>query len=177
MIKYTFHSRFITAVLFTITASLLLTCSTAIAGKVYKWVDKNGKTHFSQTPPHAEVREYDVRFAAVKPAPLKEQDHAAKPKDDKKAESEKKERPKTPQERLAEIEKARAEQAKVAMEKAKVRDERIKKCQKAQANMRNVTQGGRIYEVQKNGEREYWDDQKRNDRKEEAQKMIDKYCE
>lgn len=30
---------------------LALVCSSAVAGKMYKWVDKNGKTHFSQTAP------------------------------------------------------------------------------------------------------------------------------
>lgn len=30
---------------------LVLTCSSVVAGKMYKWIDKDGKTHFSQTAP------------------------------------------------------------------------------------------------------------------------------
>jgi len=150
------------------------------AATVYRWVDKHGKTHFSQTPPNGETREYDVRFAKEKP---KSEPVASKDaKDGKAGESadngkdKDKDKPKTPQERLAEIEKARAEQSKIATEKAKQRDERTQKCQKAQENMRNIDQGGRIYDVNKSGEREYWDDSKRAEKKALAQEHIDKYC-
>jgi len=156
----------------------LVVAINAHAAKVYRWVDKHGKTHFSQTPPNGEIREYDVRFAKEKslsPAKLdpKAEKEAAEAKT---KENGKKEKPMTPQERLAAIEKARAEQSKVATEKAKKRDERIAKCKKAQANMRNVEQAGRVYDVNKDGEREYWDENKRAEKKALAQESIDKFC-
>ena len=157
-----------------------IVASNAQAGKVYRWVDKSGKTHFSQTPPSADTREYDVRFAKEKslPEPVKDikntgKDGDTKAKDEK---AEKKEAAKTPQQRLAEIEKARAEQAKIATEKAKQRDERLKKCKQAQSNMRNIEQGGRIYDVDKDGNRLYWDDSKRASKKTETQELVEKFC-
>jgi len=158
----------------------LIVCAELQAATVYRWVDKNGKTHFSQTPPNADTREYSVRFAKEKVSAeeiaKKDQQSAKDAEDADAAKNGNKEKALTPQQRLADIEKARMEQSKVATEKAKERDERIKKCQKAQSNMRNIEQGGRIYDVNKDGEREYWDDSKREEKKTETQDLIDKFC-
>jgi len=170
--------------LFSILVSLTLCFSVltdAQAGKIYRWVDKHGKTHFSQTPPNGDMNEYDVRFAKEKSqsepvAEAKTKGDSEAKKGEKDNKNEKSKQQMTPQQRLAEIEKARADQAKVATEAAKKRDEMIKKCQKAQSSMRNIDQGGRIYDINDKGEREYWDDSKRVEKKAQAQELIDKYC-
>ena len=160
---------------------LMLLPGTALSGKVYKWVDKNGQVHFGQTPPSAENAEYDVRFAKEKaPPPAPKQSDSKQPGTASPVNAaEDKTKPKkklTPQEQLAAIEKARAEQAKKAKEEVKRKAAKAEKCKKAQSNMRNVTKGGRIYDVDESGERRYWDDNMRAEKKKQAQEYIDKYC-
>ena len=162
---------------------LLLVPGTASSAKVYKWVDKNGQVHFGQTPPNAESNEYDVRFAKEKappPAPVKPENNQGANSAQGDASPQGKTKPEkklTPQEKLAAIEKARAEQAKKAQEEVQRKAAKMEKCKQAQSNMRNVSQGGRIYDVDESGERHYWDDKKRAEKKKQAQEYIEKFCE
>lgn len=50
------------------------------ATKVYKWTDKDGRVHYSQTPPpEGEVKELKVRSAPATPVDAKPEDADAKP--------------------------------------------------------------------------------------------------
>lgn len=50
------------------------------ATKVYKWTDKDGRVHYSQTPPpEGEVKELKVRSAPATPVNAKPEDAEAKP--------------------------------------------------------------------------------------------------
>lgn len=160
--------------------ALLLLPTLALSAKVYKWVDKDGQIHFSQTPPTADSNEYSVQFAKEKspPPPVDnpaKTDNATAP-DPKAAATPAETIPQSPQEKLAAMEKARAEQAKKDQEAAALTAEKQENCKKAQANLRNAEKGGRVYDVDEKGERRYWDDTIRAQKKAEATSVIEKYC-
>ena len=58
------------------------------------------------------------------------------------------------------------------------KNEEIKKknCEKAQAHLRTISAGGRLYEIDKDGERVYWDDAKRAAKIKEGEKSVEKWC-
>jgi len=51
-----------------------------------------------------------------------------------------------------------------------------KNCQTAMKRFATITAGGRIYEVDEQGERVYWDDNTRQAKLAEAQQDVDKWC-
>ncbi|WP_455365900.1 DUF4124 domain-containing protein [Kaarinaea lacus] len=135
---------------------------TAFAGKVYKWVDENGNVQYSSQKPASGAQELKVQS---KP-PSSAQDTASDSKDDKQQtkESENGDKAKAASDKeAAEIEKKNAEIRK-------------QNCTIAKRRAATIEQGGRLYEVDENGERHYWDDATRAAKMQEAEAQINEWC-
>ncbi|MBU1424413.1 MAG: DUF4124 domain-containing protein [Gammaproteobacteria bacterium] len=142
--------------------SLVLICSNAHAG-LNKWVDADGKVHYSDTPP-PEVTTQSVRNIAGK---------------EEQADAPASYSPKSVAEREAEYKKAKQEKTEAAQKKAKQdadAETRKSNCAAARENLRVLEAGSRIVTYDANGERTYLDDDARTQRLEDAQKAISTNC-
>ena len=155
---------------FRITSSLaliaLLTLAlipAALAGKVYKWVDKDGNVHYSAEKPSTGAQEMKVKS---KPSSSGEDSEEHSSSDDEQAKKEK-----------AEEEKVKVSSEKEAAEIEKKNEEiRKKNCSIAKRKAATIEQGGRLYEVDESGERHYWDDDTRRSKMDEAEAQIKEWC-
>lgn len=136
---------------------LILTAANADA-ELNKWVDEQGKVHYSDRPPVG-VEATPVRAAptpAGAPAPSKSY-----------------------VEREAELRKARQSQTEAtersALQQANAEIEKAN-CNAAQQTLRSLQQEGRIVEFDAQGERRYLEDDERQRRIAEAQADIGKSC-
>jgi len=143
----------------------ILTSANAFAG-LSKWVDADGKVHYSDQPPPANVKATTLRTSSDAAAP--ESAAASAPA-----------APKTIAEREAELKKAqRAKKEaddRAAQEQARAQGEKTN-CDAAQQSLRALQEGMRIVEVDAQGERSYLDDEQRRQRIEKAQQNIRTYC-
>ncbi len=142
-----------------LTLSLLCASGGALAGKIYKWTDSEGNVHYGERPPTTQAREIDL--------------------------------PKTPpssrgpaqgnslQETNKLLETMRKEREDKAAKKAaaeKERKAREANCSGAKRRLAAYTIGGRIYEIDDQGERSYLSDAEIDKRKQAAQKEVDQWC-
>lgn len=136
---------------------------------VYKWKDTNGTTRYSDIPP--KNLPYETigggKIAAPAPAPAK-----AAPEEGASIKDPKLSKEIDAQRRRDDAERSKKQdQQKQAAEKQKQDN-----CATARGNLANYQQGGRIYKMNADGEREYLDDSAIDKGLEEAQKQVDKYC-
>lgn len=140
---------------------LLLLCSTTAFAALNKWVDAEGKVHYSDEQPPANVKSETLRTspaAAPASAPAAPKSIAEREAELKKAQQAKKEA----------SDRAAQEQANKAIEQAN--------CTAAQQNLRPLQEGGRIAEYDANGERRYLNDDERQQRIAKGQEDIKKWC-
>ena len=145
-------------------AIFMLTSFNALAD-LNKWVDENGKVHYSDTPPPSNVKVKKLHEGtdssqggtAGNAAPP-EKTLAEKEADLKKAEKDK-------QDAAA---KAAKEQAAADTQKAN--------CENAKSNLAGLQAGGRMVEYNDKGERNYMDDAERQRRIDQAQQEISTNC-
>jgi len=135
-----------------------------------KWVDADGKVHYSDQPPPANVKAKTLRLPSEAPAPASASGVAAAsaPAAPKTAAEQEAELKKAQQARKAAAEKAAQEQAKVEADKAN--------CAAAQQNLRTLQDGARILEINAKGESSYVSDEQRQQRLEKARQDIGTYC-
>ncbi|MCB5206460.1 DUF4124 domain-containing protein [Methylovorus mays] len=148
--------------------ALLLLPLVAMAD-VYKWKDTNGTTRYSDIPP--KNLPYETvgggKIAAPAPTPAKAPaEEGASNKDPRLAKEIDAQRRRDDAERSK-----KQDQLKQAADKQKQEN-----CAAARGNLANYQQGGRIYKMNADGEREYLDDNAIDKGLEEAQKQVDKYC-
>jgi len=138
-------------------------CSLTAQAQLHKWVDADGKVHYSDTvPPEVRTTQSvsNVTGKGQTKAPAKYS-------------------PKNFAEREAELRKSKQEKAEAAeKESLKKSDAEIKKqnCAAAQQNLRALEEGTRIMTYDANGERTYLDDAAREQRMNEARKNISANC-
>jgi hypothetical protein len=141
---------------------LMLASASAFAG-LNKWVDADGKVHYSDQPPPPNVKAQTLRTA--KP-------EAAAPASAPAA-------PKTVAEREAELRRAQQEKLeageKTAQEQARLEEQKAN-CETARRNLRSLQQGLRMMEVNEQGERVFVEDEQRQQRIEKAQQYINDHC-
>ncbi len=145
-----------------IAISLLCTSTLSIAGKIYKWTDSEGKTHYGARPPAGQGQQIRIPKAptyAAKPA--------AKPGDSKDAR-------KT---LLDAFDKERKDKKEAAAKAKKIKATRDKGCSHARKAVANLKYGGRIYDISEQGERTYLEDDDIKKRLAAAQKTAEKWCE
>lgn len=152
-----FNKLFCT-VIAAILGSLLCLSSPAMA-KLYKWVDENGVTQYTQTPPPK------GGFSHVKPP--------SKPAvDPQKAKSDLEKRLESFQQRRDDAGKEKAEANKKAAEKA----EKTAKCEKARKNLTFLQTHARVRETGKDGTATLLGEDKRQERIKQANEAIKEYC-
>jgi len=127
-----------------------------------KWVDAEGKVHYSDTPPPTakteSVRNIAGKGQADAPASYS---------------------PKSVAEREAEWRKNKAEKDETAQKKSQQDEQAMVKqqnCENARQNVRTLEEGGRVVTYDANGEKSYMDDEARAKRLEEARKAIASNC-
>ena|SRR5947209_4663742 len=123
---------------------------------LYKYVDKNGKTVYSDQPP-VDVDSKRLSGPSAPPSAA----------------------PKSYVERDKEIEKGREksrEQAKKTAEAEKVDQAKKQRCEQARGNLQIYTEGGRILKTNEKGERDYLSDEEIAAERAKSQKLVDEAC-
>jgi hypothetical protein len=146
----------------TVTAAIfgsLLCLATPAMAKLYKWVDENGVTQYTQTPPPK------GDFSQVKPPP--------KPAVDPQRAQDKLEiRLDAFQQRRDDAAKSKAEADKQAAERA----EKAAKCKKARKNLTFLQSHARVRTTDKDGNATLLPEEKRQEKIKTANEAIKKYC-
>jgi len=148
----------------------LLVASTTATAQMYKWIDKDGKVRYGDTPP-AGTKTSSISAPAPAPAPPASKG-AKDAKDAKKG-------PLTPAEKEQEYRKRQADNAKAA-EKAEAealqKTNRNKDCERAREHLRTLQSGQRISRSDANGERVYLDDAQIAQEIGQAQQSLQQLC-
>ena len=146
----------------TVTAAIfgaLLCLTTPAMAKLYKWVDENGVTQYTQTPPPK------ADFTQVKPP--------SKPAVDPQRAQDKQEiRLDAFQQRRDDAAKGKAEADKKAAKKA----EKIAKCKKARKNLTFLQTHNRVRTTDKDGNATLIGEEKRQEKIKQANDAIKAYC-
>jgi hypothetical protein len=144
-----------------------LLCSWQASAEIYKWRDEKGVMNYSDVPPQAGVNSTQKIKAATVPndVPLTRSDayqreEAAAPVNKKPGES---------RDAATPSPEAQALQAMQARQKAQ-------NCAAARSNYRNYAVGGRMQNVNENGQKEYLSDDQIREGMAQAQQEIDENC-
>lgn len=141
------------------TVLILLIIGNVVCAEVYKWIDANGKVHFSQTPPDKSAEKVEIRDDRLEVD--EENNHSGIEKEKEYLEYLK-------QERLDRAEnKAKENQKKEKLEE---------RCKKKLANYQDLNAGGRYYELDAQGERIFLSNDQFDKTKKELKKFLDNYC-
>ena len=129
----------------------------AFATSMYKWVDKDGNTQYTQSPPPA-----DVEFSTLKPPPKVNSESSQK----------------ALEQRTEKLDELREQRHKTAAEKKTTKEEenRLKKnCETAKANMASYARP-RVTITQKDGTVTRATEEERQRRIAEAKERIAEFC-
>jgi type IV secretory pathway VirB10-like protein len=158
----------------TLLAAVLIPLS-GLCGQLYKWVDANGKVHYSDQPPPSQgVKQQSTlqNPRAATPAalapPAEGAQAAAAPS-----------RPKTAAELDMEFRKRRLEAAEAEakrQQEAQAKQEKQRNCEQAKARVATLQNGGRITRSSASGEQVYLDDAEIARELVEARKTADSWC-
>ena len=149
---------------------LLILSSAPAVADLSKWVDENGKVHYSDQPPPANVKAKTLRSTPGTP-PLTSASGVAA--------SSAPPAVKTIAEREAELkkaQKAKKEAADKAAQEQARKDTENANCAAAQQSLRTLQDGMRMVEIDANGERSYISDEQRQQRIAKAQQDISTLC-
>ena len=144
-----------------IAAAILLATAT-VAAQVYKWVDKDGKVQYTDTPPPPSVTKSEAKKVDTSPAAVS----AAAPA-------------KTLQDRAKDYDKRNAEAAeknKKAEIDQKNTEASAANCSDAKGALRDLETGRPITRTSETGSREYVDDDARQAEMAKARKAIADFC-
>lgn len=151
-----------------VVVSLALCVALPASAQMYKWVDSNGKVHYSDKPPPSNIKTEKLR--APPPAPAASAPAAIDVKGGPKQDAAKggtkqdaaKAEPKTPAEQEQAFRKRQLDAAKAQQDDAKklaqARD-KAENCRRAQAAVANLQAGGRQMRIDEKGERAFLDEQ------------------
>jgi hypothetical protein len=139
---------------------LALTVASSHAAQMYKWVDENGQTQFSQFPPFATSQSEQIKVEA--------------PKSRQSASS--KEKLGNMRQKLLENSVGRGEKEAEAKEEAKKKEELAKACTISKQRLKKLQENGRVYKELENGERKWFDVKERDDLIKDAKQDVADYC-
>jgi hypothetical protein len=136
---------------------LALACAIAplAAAQLYKYVDKDGKTVYSDQPP-ANVDSQQLHVSTGTSSGSKS--YVARDKE---------------LDKTREADKERDKKKEVTAENARLAEER---CNIAQSNLRTYSDGGRLFKYNAQGEREVMNDDEISTERDKAQKQVDEAC-
>ncbi len=132
-----------------------------------KWVDSEGRVHYSDTPPPEDVKSETVHVSPSAGAPAAGAPASAPAG------------PKTIYEMEADLKKERKAKEEAAQKAAKEQQEASQKqqnCAQARDQLSTLQNMPRIVTYDEKGERSFLDDAARQQRLEEAQAAVSKYC-
>ena len=140
------------------------------AADVYKWKDAEGKVRYSDAPPSGKTP-YEL-LSGKKAAPARDQvsDESAAAANNKSGK---------PVDKELDARKHKAEAdnlQKKEQEKLDQKKIREDNCKTAKANLQNYKQGGRMYKVDENGERQYLDEKDISSSLEKANQEVEQWC-
>ena len=136
--------------------AFVLAATPAAMAQLYKWVDKDGRTIYSDQPPPSQQSK-QLNLSTGQPAAA----------------------PRSALDRDKELEKARqaAKEKSQAAEKADLKAEiERENCRRARANLHSLTSDGRVAMYDEKGERVILDDAQLAAERAKAQKAIDEAC-
>ncbi len=143
---------------------LFLFAPAASEARLFKWVDPNGETHYSETVPRGQKGTEIQSHSAPVPAPEAGSDNAEGRKQfEEQAEGNRKRK-------QAEQEQAEAEARRAAAIKRS-------RCEKAKNDLELLQKQTRLYSLGPNGEKVYMDDDARAANIDKAIKEQNEYCE
>jgi hypothetical protein len=126
--------------------------------KMYKWVDAEGNTQYTQQPPPG-----DIEAEVIKPPPKVDTDKAQKQLDEQ-------------QKQLDNIRKTREEEAEEQQKKGNEVAVRESNCALAKDKLGRLNGNPRVYSVDADGVRTRLSEDVRQAKLAEARKMIKEYC-
>ena len=138
--------------------------------EINKWVDENGRVHYSDQPPPVSIKIKQLRTSS-----------GSRDSADTSGETASSEpaAPKTIEEREAELRKAQQAKKEAADKAAKEQaDEEASKdyCDQAKLSLKALQEGMRIAQIDATGERSYLDDEQRQQRIAKTQQDISRHC-
>ena len=138
-----------------IVLALALALAQVASAQLYKYVDKDGKTVYSdQPPPNVDSKQLNVQTGASSPTSA----------------------PKSAVERDKDLQKGRDDAAKKSADASKAQAQKDQVCQAAKDNYAQYAAGGRMMRTNANGEREFLSDDEIDAARETAQKQMDDAC-
>jgi hypothetical protein len=138
-----------------------LALSAVASAAVYKWVDPDGRVHYSDVPPSDKAQLIDIVSR-----PTNQQRSAAR------AASAKEQRAANAQEQS----KQKADQAMTQEVNADVAKAQAKKCTEAKEHYRVAVESHRLYRQGANGERQYLSDAELSQERLNARRELDDFC-
>ncbi len=143
-------------------AVAILLATATVAAQVYKWVDKDGKVQYSDTPPPTSATKTEAKKVDTSPAaastspPVKSLQDRAKDYDKRKTDVAEK------------AKKSDADQQTASINAAN--------CSDARAAVRELENGRPITRTSESGAREYLDDEARQAEMAKARKAVTDFC-
>jgi hypothetical protein len=154
--------------------AVMLAFAAAASAQMYRWVDKDGRVHYTATPPPPGVKSRTLRAPSASP-PAAAADDAAKDAGAKDA----RKGPLTPAEQEQEFRKRQLE-AQKAREKealaAKEAEAKQENCARARGTLAGFESGERIARTNAQGERYYLEDAARARETEAARQAVRDWC-
>jgi hypothetical protein len=138
----------------------LLTVVTVQAAQVYKWVDENGQTQFSQFPPAEANQAKKIKVESAQSASPSKLNTKLK----------------DVRQKLLEDSVARNTQSEQDKEDEKDAERKAKNCELAKQQLRDLEANGRVYKTLENGEREWYDVKGRDKLISDAKKQVSEHC-
>ena len=148
---------------------------------LYKWKDKQGRTHYSDIPP-PDVKADNLKAKpAVSNAPVVAKETGKDEKNGKEVvkgneKDSEKDGEKSLEEAAAKRQKEAEEKKKADAEKAEIAKQKVADCRIARQNLASLNNGGRIYRTLDNGERDYMTDKDITSSRQSAQQAVNKFC-
>lgn len=144
-------------------ALLFLALPAAVSAEMYRWVDSQGRVHYSDEPPPAGAK--SSKTVTPPPPSYAPSSEAAKPKSWQEKDMEFRQR-----------QSAQAEaQAKKEKEEADAKQKK-QNCELARKNLQALESGQRVSVPNENGEQQPIDDATRQKAIAEARKAVDSWC-
>jgi len=135
-----------------IVLALALALSAPGFAQLYKYVDKDGKTVYTDTPPaNSETKQLNIQTGTTAV-------------------------PKSAVERDKELQKSREDAAKKAADAAKAAEQKDLACESARRYLLQYTSGGRVQRIDDKGERVFMSDDEIDAARAKAQKQVDDAC-
>ena len=138
-----------------------LTLSAVASAAVYKWVDADGRVHYSDRPPEGEAQ-----IVNIVSRPTNRERLAAR------AAGDQKQREAAGQEQT----KQKADQATQAAVNSDVAKSRAKQCEEAKERYRIAVDSHKLYKQGKNGERQYLSDTELSQARLDARRNLEESC-